>query len=147
MFFGNASIPSTCTVQSSGDTRPYQTSQNSRTIIPQRPKPTPTSRTRFGAIFIRTSIQNGIFCQLLVPMLATSGEGGFELPQEGLLAHGKAPKARLEIVYPHGVQPTAAALLIQRGLEPPDGGLECATKRLRSGQLLLFGAELLLQFY
>src|SRR5205809_547916 len=75
------------TVQASGDTRPYQTSQNSRTIMPQRPKPTPTSRTRSGAIFISASTQKGMFCQLLVPILLARTEDALELVDERTLCH------------------------------------------------------------
>src|SRR6266566_9149877 len=60
-------MPSTWTAHSFCGTRENQTSQNSRTMIPQRPKPTPTSSTRSGSIFIRSSTQKGICCQLLVP--------------------------------------------------------------------------------
>src|SRR4051812_1380179 len=73
MLLGNASMPSRCTSHWSLNTRENHTSQNSRTTMPQRPKPTPTSRTRRGAIFIRASMQNGICCQLLVPNSFSSG--------------------------------------------------------------------------
>src|SRR6266404_2580886 len=117
-------MPSMWTVQASGDTRPYQTSQNSRTIMPHRPKPTPTSRTRSGAIFISASTQKGMFCQLLVPILLARTEDALELVDESTLCHREPAEPALQLVEPHGHRMQRPLPVRERALRLPQAFFE-----------------------